>query len=115
MLGAVIRRQREMADMSMQQMARIVGISNPYLSQIERGLRAPSEAVAGGIARALGVSLEQLYAEAGYVPTRKPSVDQAPLLDAIQRAEELTAGQRKSLAEVYKSFVAVNRLHFTDD
>ncbi len=60
-LGEFIRRQRELSEMSMREFARVAGISNPYLSQIERGLRAPSEQVLQAIAGALQVSAETLY------------------------------------------------------
>jgi transcriptional regulator with XRE-family HTH domain len=64
-LGEIIRQQRELAEMSMRQFAQLAGISNPYLSQIERGLRAPSEQVLDGIANALKVSADALYKQAG--------------------------------------------------
>lgn len=102
MAGAYIRQQRKLADLSMRQVSAMVGISNPYLSQIERGLRAPSEAVAAGIATALGVSVDELYqqSEAG-----RPSEG---LEQAIQAAGELTPAQRASLTEIYRSFVRAN-------
>ena len=65
LMGAYIRQQRKLADLSMRQVSAMVGISNPYLSQIERGLRAPSEAVAAGIATALGVDVDELYEPEG--------------------------------------------------
>jgi transcriptional regulator with XRE-family HTH domain len=100
--GAYIRQQRKLADMSMRQVSAMVGISNPYLSQIERGLRAPSEAVAAGIATALGVSVDDLY-EPG-----EGGADSGGLEAAIQAASELTASQRASLTEIYRSFVRAN-------
>jgi transcriptional regulator with XRE-family HTH domain len=102
MMGAFIRQQRELADMSMRQVSSMVGISNPYLSQIERGLRAPSAAVAAGIATALGVSVDELYGP-------DDARDRSPLLEAIENATELTAAQRSSLAEIYRSFVRANQ------
>ena len=101
-MGALIRQQREMADLSMRQVSTMVGISNPYLSQIERGLRAPSEAVAAGLATALGMSVEELYEQGA------EDVEHTDLLTAIEGAEELTPGQRDSLAEIYRSFVRAN-------
>src|SRR5262249_41056300 len=65
-LGALIRKQRELAEIPMRQVAAAVGISNPYLSQIERGLRAPSEAVLNAIAASLETTADALYREAGY-------------------------------------------------
>src|SRR4051794_19580598 len=64
-LGEIIRRQRELSELSMRQFATLAGISNPYLSQIERGLREPSERVLEAIAAALQVSAETLYEQAG--------------------------------------------------
>lgn len=114
LMGAYIRQQRRMADLSMRQVSAMVGISNPYLSQIERGLRAPSEAVAAGIAAALGVTVEELYEqgeadEHATTPTTGKTGDNASVLAAIESATELTAAQRMSLAEVYRSFVRANR------
>jgi transcriptional regulator with XRE-family HTH domain len=103
-LGEIIRRQRELAEMSMRQFADLAGISNPYLSQIERGLRAPSEHVLEGIASALKVSADALYKEAGMPPPGEEPVDNA-VLDAIKADERLTARQRAALREVYMSFV----------
>ncbi len=64
-LGEIIRQQRELAEISMRQFAELAGISNPYLSQIERGLRAPSQQVVDGIAKALQLSADALYEQAG--------------------------------------------------
>jgi transcriptional regulator with XRE-family HTH domain len=105
-LGEIIRQQRELAEMSMRQFAQIAGISNPYLSQIERGLRAPSEHVLDGIARALKVSADALYEQAGM----SPPGDEAPLdnavLDAIAADPRLSTRQKATLREVYEAFVA---------
>ena len=67
MLGRIIRAQRELAAVPMRELAAAAGISNPYLSQIERGLRAPSEAVLTAIAESLETSVQRLYADAGFV------------------------------------------------
>lgn len=123
-MGAYIRQQRRIADMSMRQVSAMVGISNPYLSQIERGLRAPSEAVAAGIATALGVSVDELYERETGEPAsaeRDPGSDQdsgpgpqaagpggTAVLSAIRDAQELSPEQRASLAEIYRSFVRSN-------
>jgi transcriptional regulator with XRE-family HTH domain len=104
-LGEIIRQQRELAEMSMRQFAELAGISNPYLSQIERGLRAPSEQVLEGIANALKVSSEALYRQAGMSPPGEEPEDNA-VLDAIKADPRLTTRQRKALAEIYESFVA---------
>ncbi len=89
----------------MRQFAELAGISNPYLSQIERGLRAPSEQVLEGIARALKLSADTLYEQAG---VRPPSEDEPPsaVLDAIAADTQLSARQRTALREVYEAFVA---------
>jgi transcriptional regulator with XRE-family HTH domain len=105
-LGEIIRQQRELAEMSMRQFAQLAGISNPYLSQIERGLRAPSQHVLDGIASALKMSADALYEQAG-IPV--PGDDEAPasgVLEAIDEDPLLTSRQRTALREIYQSFVA---------
>jgi transcriptional regulator with XRE-family HTH domain len=106
-LGEIIRRQREVAEMSMRQFAELAGISNPYLSQIERGLRAPSEQVLESIAHALKVSATALYEQAG-MPPPGSEPESSAVLDAIRADERLTARQRTALTEVYVAFVAVS-------
>ncbi len=109
MLGPVIRAQRELAALPMRQMAAAVGISNPYLSQIERGLRAPSEAVLDAIAASLETSADVLYAEAGFVPPPDAEEDGPPNLETeIRATAELTASQRRALIEIYRGFVDAN-------
>jgi transcriptional regulator with XRE-family HTH domain len=104
-LGEIIRRQRELAELSMRQFAELAGISNPYLSQIERGLRAPSEHVLDGIAKALKLSADTLYEQAGLTPPGAEPEDNV-VLDAINADPRLTPRQRRALAEIYESFVA---------
>ena len=103
-LGEIIRQQRELAEMSMRQFAELAGISNPYLSQIERGLRAPSERVLDGIASALQVSADALYEQAGVRPPSAEPEDNA-VLEAIAADPRLTPRQRTALTEIYTSFV----------
>jgi transcriptional regulator with XRE-family HTH domain len=104
-LGEIIRQQRELAELSMRQFAELAGISNPYLSQIERGLRAPSQHVLDGIAKALKLSSDALYEQAGMSPPgSEPEANVT--LEAIAVDPRLTARQRKALAEIYESFVA---------
>lgn len=112
MLGAIIREQRELAALPMRQLAKSVGISNPYLSQIERGLRAPSEAVIEALAASLDLSVEELYRRAGYVqPEASPEDEpQSDLAEAIAAAPELTAAQRRAMAEIHRSFIDANRV-----
>jgi transcriptional regulator with XRE-family HTH domain len=104
-LGEIIRQQRELADISMRQFAELAGISNPYLSQIERGLRAPSEHVLDGIANALQVSTDVLYQQAGMSPPGEEP-ESSEVLDAIASDSRLSARQRTALREVYEAFVA---------
>jgi transcriptional regulator with XRE-family HTH domain len=103
-LGEFIRRQRELSEVSMRQFAELVGISNPYLSQIERGLRAPSERVLQSIANALQVSADTLYDEAG-VPREKDGPPE--VVQAIRVDSRLTGRQRQALIEVYEAFIAI--------
>ncbi len=92
----------------MRQFAQLAGISNPYLSQIERGLRAPSEHVLDGIASALKSSTDALYRQAGVSPPGEESQDSA-VLDAIAADPRLTARQRAALRETYEAFVGASR------
>jgi transcriptional regulator with XRE-family HTH domain len=105
-LGEFIRRQRELHELSMRQLARMVGISNPYLSQIEHGLREPSEQVLQGIARSLKVSAEVLYEQAGLLTEREE--DEPEVVRAVREDPGLTARQRQALVEVYRAFAAEN-------
>jgi transcriptional regulator with XRE-family HTH domain len=104
-LGEIIRRQRELAELSTRQFAELAGISNPYLSQIERGLRAPSEHVLDGIAGALKVSVDALYEQAGVTPPGEDD-DGSEVLEAIAADTRLTARQRAAMREIYEAFVA---------
>ena len=98
-VGAFIRRQRQLSEISMRQFATMAGISNPYLSQIERGLRAPSEEVLEAIASSLKMSADTLRRQAGIVPETESAV-----VAAIKADGRLTSAQRRALLEVYKSF-----------
>ncbi|MEU8238998.1 helix-turn-helix domain-containing protein [Actinoplanes missouriensis] len=101
-LGEIIRRQRELAELPMRQLASMVGISIPYLSQIERGLRAPSEKVLHAIAGSLRTTADALMAEAA-----PPGVTAPAVLDAIAADPDLTAQQRRALGEVYAAMTEV--------
>jgi transcriptional regulator with XRE-family HTH domain len=106
-LGEIIRRQRELSELSMRQFASLAGISNPYLSQIERGLREPSERVLDAIASALQVSADTLYEQAGMTLGEEPET--SPVEEAIREDPRLTGRQRQALLEVYRAFVAQAR------
>jgi transcriptional regulator with XRE-family HTH domain len=106
-LGEFIRSQRELHELSMRQLARMAGISNPYLSQIERGLRDPSERVLEAIARSLELSAETLYEQAGLA--EEGEEDAVPeVVRAIETDPNLKVRQRQSLIEIYRAFVAEN-------
>jgi transcriptional regulator with XRE-family HTH domain len=105
-LGDYLREQRVSAQLTLRQLAEQAGVSNPYLSQIERGLRRPSAEVLQQIAKALRISAEQLYLRAGIVSPDAGtggSVELAVLGDA-----SLTERQKQTLLDVYASFLALN-------
>jgi transcriptional regulator with XRE-family HTH domain len=105
-LGDYLKDQRMAARLSLRQLAEQAGVSNPYLSQIERGLRKPSAEVLQQIARALRISAEQLYVRAGIISPDDGvggSVELAVLNDT-----GLTERQKQSLLDVYSSFLALN-------
>jgi transcriptional regulator with XRE-family HTH domain len=102
-LGEIIRRQRELTELSMRQFAGMVGISNPYMSQIERGLRDPSEKVLAEIARNLNVSADALYEQAGMSDAPEDE-ETGGVRAAILEDPRLNARQRRALLEVYDAF-----------
>ena len=107
-LGAYLREQRENAQLSLRQLADLAGISNPYLSQIERGLKRPSAEILQQIAKGLKVSAESLYVRAGFLDERVAGDDPAAARDvlaAIAADPVLTDRQRGVLVEIYRSFV----------
>lgn len=105
-IGDFIRAQREAAQKSIRDLAKVAGVSNPYLSQIERGLRRPSAEILQQLAKALKVSVETLYVRAGILePDQAPTVD---VPDAINRDPHLTPAQKQSLLTVYESFRSTN-------
>jgi transcriptional regulator with XRE-family HTH domain len=99
-IGAYIRSQREGAQVSLRQLARTAGVSNPYLSQIERGLRKPSAEILQQIARGLRISAEALYVKAGFLDERPASA----VTDAVLADPELTERQKQVLLDIYQSF-----------
>jgi transcriptional regulator with XRE-family HTH domain len=103
-LGSYLREQRMMAQLSLRQLSERAGISNPYLSQIERGLKKPSAEILQQIARGLQVSAESLYVRAGILEEAEHG-GTPTVLTAIAQDPRLTARQREVLVEVYRSFV----------
>ncbi|QLL08161.1 helix-turn-helix domain-containing protein [Mycobacterium vicinigordonae] len=103
-IGSFIRAQRELAQVSMRQLAERSGVSNPYLSQVERGLRKPSADVLAQIAKALRVSAQILYVRAGML---EPS-ETSQVRDAIVTDTAITERQKQVLLDTYASFVEQN-------
>jgi transcriptional regulator with XRE-family HTH domain len=121
-VGDLIRRQRELAELSMRQVAAMAGISNPYLSQIEHGLRAPSADVLEGIAATLGISADALRPRARDVEQRADGDDDqqaepeqpgehATIIAAISADPGLTARQRRALIEIYIAMTEATASH----
>ncbi|MGJ7905744.1 helix-turn-helix domain-containing protein [Actinopolyspora sp. H202] len=103
-LGGYIRAQRATAQISLRQLAKRAGVSNPYLSQVERGLRKPSAEILQQIANALRISAEALYVQAGILESRPGG----PVVDAILADTELSDRQKQVLLDVYTSFRGEN-------
>ena len=99
-IGAYIREQREQAKISLRQLAQNAGISNPYLSQIERGLRRPSADILQQIAKGLRISAEALYVRAGILEEKPASA----VTDAVLADPDLSERQKQVLLDVYQSF-----------
>jgi len=106
-LGEFIRDQRRTARLSLRKLSERAGISNPYLSQIERGLRKPSAEILQSIARGLRISAETLYVRAGILDERSSAAG-TDLTAAILCDSSLTDRQRQALLEIYRSFQAEN-------
>jgi len=102
-VGEFIRQQRENAKKSVRDLARIAGVSNPYLSQIERGIRRPSAEVLQQIARALEISAETLYVRAGILDGEVADVSSVP--EAIAADSQLSDEQKSTLLSVYRTYV----------
>ena len=100
-LGNFIRDQRRNARLSLRKLSELAGISNPYLSQIERGLRKPSAEILQGIARGLRISAETLDVRAGILAERGDPPD---LVAAVVRDPSLSERQKQVLLEIYRSF-----------
>ena len=104
-LGAFIRDQREQGHVSLRKLSEAAGISNPYLSQIERGLRKPSAEILQQIAKALRISAETLYVQAGILEAREGDED---FVKALLRDPLLREEQKQTLLRIYQSFVFEN-------
>ncbi|HJQ01685.1 MAG TPA: helix-turn-helix transcriptional regulator [Jatrophihabitans sp.] len=105
-IGDFIREQRTQAQVSLRQLSKLAGVSNPYLSQVERGLRKPSAEILQQIAKGLRISAEQLYLRAGILEHRS---DDSDLVGAILADSKLTERQKNVLIEIYQSFRRENR------
>ena len=103
-LGSFIREQRRSARLSLRKLSDIAGISNPYLSQIERGLRKPSAEILQSIAKALRISAETLYVRAGILEEDRDH----DLVAEILKASSITERQKQALIDHYRSYVESN-------
>ncbi len=106
-IGEYIRDQREQARISLRQLAQNAGISNPYLSQVERGLRRPSADILQQIAKGLRISAEALYIQAGFLEDKQPS---SMVREAVLTDPDLTERQKQMVIEIYESFRKETRL-----
>jgi len=100
-IGSYIREQREQAKISMRQLAQAAGVSSPYLSQVERGLRRPSADILQQIAKGLRISAEALYVQAGFLDDKE---GQTSVTDAIKADPDITERQKQMLIDIYESF-----------
>ncbi len=110
-LGDFIRQQRERANLSLRRLAEAAGISNPYLSQIERGIRKPSAEILKRLSRALEISANSMYSKAGLIDDEfeSPSVSEAIDADAVLSSEE-----KKVLLDLYRNLVRARGLTTED-
>lgn len=112
-LGDFIREQRRVARLSLRKLSDMADISNPYLSQIERGLRKPSAEILQQLAKALRISAETLYVQAGILDERVDG--NTDLATAIADEKTLTDTQKRALLQILRSFQAENRATGSDD
>jgi transcriptional regulator with XRE-family HTH domain len=103
-LGEFIREQRRVGHLSLRKLSELAGISNPYLSQIERGLRKPSAEILQAIAKALSISSETLYVRAGILDEDRDH----NLVDSILQDSKITERQKQRLIDLYKDFLESN-------
>ena len=111
-IGDFIREQRQAGQVSLRQLARLAGVSNPYLSQIERGLRKPSAEILQQIAKGLRISAEQLYVRAGFLEYREGNQE---LVAAVLGDEDLGERQKQVLLDIYESFRKENAQRRADE
>ena len=107
-LGKFIKRQRELAQLSVRQLADMCDISNPYLSQIERGLRTPSSMILQSLSKGLRMSAETLYAQAGIIDPQ--DAEESDVVKAVLHDPDLSARQREMMIDMYRSFRKVNEV-----
>jgi transcriptional regulator with XRE-family HTH domain len=104
-VGSFIREQRERSALSIRKLAEMTGVSNPYLSQIERGIRTPSAEILRSIAGALSIRTETLYERAGLLDRDEPP----GVPDAIDAEVRLSDAQKQALMEIYASFISTDQ------
>ncbi len=104
-VGSFIREQRERSALSIRKLADMTGVSNPYLSQIERGVRTPSAEILRSIGEALSIRTETLYERAGLLDRDEPP----GVPDAIDADARLSRSQKQALMEIYTSFIAIDQ------
>jgi transcriptional regulator with XRE-family HTH domain len=104
-LGTFIRDQRKQAEMSLRDLASRTNVSNPYLSQIERGLHEPSVRVLRSIAKALNISAETLLVQAGLIDSAGPDAPPPTVATAIMADDRLSDEQKRALLAVYRSYI----------
>ena len=114
LLGSFIRAQRQMANLSLRELSAMTEVSNPYLSQVERGLSEPSARVLKSIAQALNLSAEALFAQAGFMPASIQPDDNATET-ALRVDPRLTEPQKRALLAVYRSYIGANGDGTADD
>ncbi len=112
-LGEYLREQRTSAKLSLRQLSELAGVSNPYLSQIERGLKRPSAEILQQLAKGLEVSAESLYVRAGILDAAAavPTADSPDVRRAVAQDPLLTARQKKTLLDIYESYVEDDARH----
>ena len=108
-LGRVIREQRKLAELSLRDLAARTNVSNPYLSQLERGLHEPSVRVLKAIANALNMSAEALMVQAGMIDGPAPPGSPTSLVDAVRADPLLSDEQKAALLTVYRCYIEANK------